>query len=636
MFSSLTFHGHRIEWLLQFTTRRIVVVVFLGLAVSLAHSKPIHFLQGPADRAGQQRVNPTPTPSPTPLPTTSPTPRATEPVQDQDALRVPPVAPNYEADAATYPQLALIGVQFDRQQTMSLKEVVELALRNNKDIEVSRSVVRSAEESLRWAHGFYDPKLKFNRLFFHEVLPVSSSTLGGDTGSITAKGSTGGLSLFGLSPKFGGQYEIAYNDSQTQTNVIFATLDKQFKTNLTFSYKQPLLRNREIDEPRRQIEIARKNLSLTDAEFRLSVIETITRVRNLYWEMVYALRNLQIQQDALRAAEEQLSHTRRLVGRGYVAPIDVTQVEVQVSNFREGLFMALERVAKSDSALKNLIVTDIKDPLWNVLIIPSDPVDVKAPTINAEEALNEALAHRPEVQQSDIARAINELNQRFYSDQKRPQVDLVAHYSLDGLAGSVNPLSSQDPIAFSSTVLTNRVNELSVLAGLPPLVPPANTATVPPFLIGSYGQSLSNLFASRFPTLRFGVQVELPIFNRQAEAQFALSLEEGSQIKTRRQQLDQLIKVDVRTALQSVRTAEARLRASAEARGASEQQYESEVRKYNGGHSTTYLVLDRQVALINARGVELKCQMDINKGISELERATGRTFQSLNLVVKTH
>jgi outer membrane protein len=635
MFSSLTFHGHRIEWLLQVTTRRIVIVVFLGLAVSLAHSKPIQFLQGPVDRAGQQRVNPTPTPPPTPLPTTSPTPRADEPVQDQEPLRVPPVAPNYQADVVTYPQLGLIGVQFDRQQTMSLKEVVELALRNNKDIEVSRSLVRSAEESLRWAHGFYDPKLKFNRLFFHEVLPVSSSTLGGDAGSITAKGSTGGLSLFGLSPKGGGQYEIAYNDSQTQTNVIFATLDKQFKTNLTFSYKQPLLRNREIDEPRRQIEIARKNLSLTDAEFRLSVIETITRVRNLYWEMVYALRNLQIQQDALRAAEEQLAHTRRLVGRGYVAPVDVTQVEVQVSNFREGLFMALERVAKSDSALKNLIVTDIKDPLWNVLIIPSDPVDVKAPIINAEEALNEALAHRPEVQQSDIARAINELNQRFYSNQKRPQVDLVAHYSLDGLAGRVNPLASQDPIAFSSTDLTNRVNELSVLAGLPPLVPPANTATVPPFLVGSYGQSLINLFAGRFPTVRFGVQVELPIFNRQAEAQFAISREEGSQIQTRRQQLDQLIKVDVRTALQSVRTAEARLRASAEARRASEQQYESEVRKYNGGHSTTFLVLDRQVALTNARGVELKCQMDINKGISELERATGRTFQSLNLVVKT-
>ena len=62
-------------------------------------------------------------------------------------------------------------------------------------------------------------------------------------------------------------------------------------------------------------------------------------------------------------------------------------------------------------------------------------------------------------------------------------------------------------------------------------MPPANTATVPPFLVGSYGQSLSNLFASRFPTVRFGVQVELPIFNRQAEAQFALSLEEDPRFR---------------------------------------------------------------------------------------------------------
>ena len=188
------------------------------------------------------------------------------------------------------------------------------------NIEVSRSVVRSAERDLQWAHGFYD-EIEIQPPLLSRSAPGEQLDSGWRYGIDYRQRQHGRLSLFGLSPKAGGQYEFAYNDSQTQTNVIFATLDKQFKTNLTFSYKQPLLRNREIDEPRRQIEIARKNLSLTDAEFRLSVIDTITRVRNLYWETVYALRNLQIQQDALRAAEEQLSHTRRLVGRGYVAPI---------------------------------------------------------------------------------------------------------------------------------------------------------------------------------------------------------------------------------------------------------------------------------------------------------------------------
>jgi HAE1 family hydrophobic/amphiphilic exporter-1 len=636
MFSPLTFCGYRIEWLSRFTMKRIAVVALFGLAASLAHSRPVNSSQKGVAQPAQQRVNPNPAPSPTPLPGTSPTPARTEPIQPgQDALRVPSVAPNYQADHATYPQLALIGVQFDQQQDMSLREVVELALRNNKDIELSRSVVRSAEASLQGAEGLYDPKLTLNRYFFHEKLPVSSSTLGGDQGSITAKGSTGGVNFFGLSPKGGGQYQISYTDSQTQTNVIFATIDRQFKTNLAFSYTQPLLRNREIDDPRRQIQIAKKNLSLTDAEFRASVIETIARVRSSYWDLVYALRNLEIQQDALSAAEEQLSHTQRLVGRGYVAAIDVTQVEVQVSNFREGLFTALQGVAKSDNALKNLILPDIKDRLWNILIIPSDPVDIKPPAITEDQALSEALAQRPEVQQADIALAINELNQRFYGNQKKPQVDLVGSYAVDGLAGRLNPLSSEDPIQFAATDLTRRVNVLSAGAGLPPLPPPANTATTPEFLIGGYGQSLNNLWGQRFPTIRFGVNVELPLFNRRAEAQLALSHEEGVQIKTRIEQLDQLIKVEVRTDLQSVRTAEARLRASAEARRASEQQYESEVRKFNGGQSTTFLVLDRQVALKNARSVELKGQMDLNKAIAELDRATGKTLGVQNFALRT-
>lgn len=622
MYFPLTSNGHRREWLRPFPTRTIVVVALAGVSALLALTGLVSFSPNAAAQSRPQ-VNPTPTP---PAPT----------VTDNEPLRVPPVASDYEANRATYPQLALIGVSFDRQQSMSLKEVVELALRNNKDIEVSRSVVRSAEATLRGAEGFYDPKLTLNRYFFRETQPVSSSTLGGDQGSVNINGSSGAVSLFGLAPKFGGQYSIAYSDSQTTTNVIFATLDKQYKTNLTFSYTQPLWRNRSIDEPRRQIGIAKKNLSLTDAQFRTNVIEIITRVRTSYWDLVYTLRNLQIQQDALHAAEEQLSHTRRLVGRGYVAPIDVTQVETQVSSFREGLYMALESVAKSDTALKNLIVGDIKDPLWNVLIIPSDPVDLRAPAVNPEQALTDALAQRPELKQSDVAMSINELNQRFYSNQTKPQVDLVGSYSMDGLAGRVNPLSGQDPIEFASTDLTNRVNELSQLAGLPPLPPPVNTATVPPFLVGSYGQSLSNLFLNRFPTVRFGVQVEIPFWNRTAEANLALSREEGSKLKTQREQLDQLIKVDVRTALQTMRTAEARLRASAEARGSSEQQYESEVRLYNGGHSTTFLVLDRQVALKNARGVELKAQMDLNKAISELDRAIGSTVKSFDLVLDSH
>src|SRR5262245_1663149 len=122
MYSPLSSNGHRKMRLRLRTARMIVVVALIGLAASLGHTGLINFLPKAAAQASH---------------TASPTPTPAQPVPYQAPLPVPTVAPGYEAEKATYPQLALIGVQFDRQQAMSLKEVVELALRNNKDIEIS-------------------------------------------------------------------------------------------------------------------------------------------------------------------------------------------------------------------------------------------------------------------------------------------------------------------------------------------------------------------------------------------------------------------------------------------------------------------------------------------------------------------
>ena len=86
--------------------------------------------------------------------------------------------------------------------------------------------------------------------------------------------------------------------------------------------------------------------------------------------------------------------------------------------------------------------------------------------------------------------------------------------------------------------------------------------------------------------------------------------------------------MDVRNALQLIRTAESRLRSAAVARNASEQQYASEQRKFDAGQSTLFLVLERQTALTTARGNELRAQTELNKAIAELQRATGNALEA--------
>src|SRR5213079_1463994 len=101
-----------------------------------------------------------------------------------------------------------------------------------------------------------------------------------------------------------------------------------------------------FDLPRRQIEVAKKNLSLTDAQFRQRAIETITSVQRAYWDLVFALRNLQVQKDPVRDSRAQLEHHQRLVTDRSLAPTDVVAAEAPVARFEQSLLSALADVSK--------------------------------------------------------------------------------------------------------------------------------------------------------------------------------------------------------------------------------------------------------------------------------------------------
>jgi outer membrane protein len=555
------------------------------------------------------------------------------PAPSDTRLDVPQVAPDYRAAEGPFPILDRVGVDMSEQRPLTMREAIELALANNKDIEVARQNVRVAEFDLRAARGVYDPRFLTNSYYERNETPAASFLSGSASGSVTQSGFYSTSSVQGQTPKFGGNYRVDFVTNRITTDNQFAALNPQYPSALVFSYAQPIIRGREFDQNRRTIEIARRNLSLTDAQFRQRAIETITGVQRAYWDLVYALRNLQIQRDAVRDARAQLEHNRRLVPEGVLAPIDVVAAEAQVSGFEQSVYSALDDVGRAENNLKNLIAENREAPIWNVSLVPVDSVDVPPPAVPLQDAMQVALRSRPELQSSDVAREINEVEQRFAREQTKPQVDFVASYTATGLAGSLNTTGADNPLLSSTAQLRERINLLSGIAGLDPLpAPPAQT--LPDNLVGSLGQSYGNLLANRYNTFRFGVQINLPFRNTTAEAQLGRTLVEAERIKTQREQLEQLIQVDVRNALQQVRTAESRLRAAASTRTASEQQYESERRKLDAGQSTVFLVLERQTALATARGNELRAQTELNKAVAELQRATGNALEQNRVEIR--
>jgi outer membrane protein TolC len=549
-------------------------------------------------------------------------------------LDPPPIAPEFQAPSRPLPSAERVGVDVSDQTPLTLNDAIRLALKNSNDIDESRIDVQIAEYNLKSARGVYDPLFSSENYYERATTPTSSSLGGGGaSGAVTQADLTGAARLGGFSPWAGGSYELDFSSTRLTTTNQNVRLNPQFPTAFTLTYTQPLLRGRSFDNNRRNIEIAKKNLSLSDAQFRQRAIDVITQVEQAYWDLAFALRNLQVQIDAVKQARLQVESNQRLVEKGVLAPIDIIAASTQVTTFEQNVYTAQESVTQAENTLKTLILPDRTEALWSRAITPVTPVSLEPPRVPLETAVKAALDNRPELAQLKTNADINGINVRYFREQTRPQVDLVGTYTTQGLAGTL--VTATSSTTSTNSVLTQRVNDLSVLAGLQPLPPSTTTSTVAPNLVGGYAQSLKNLIDLNYPTARVGVRISLPLRNRTAEANLGGALALGNRITDQFKQAEQLVEADVRNSLQSVRSAEARLASAAATRSSAEQQYASEQRQFRAGTTTVFLVLQRQTDLLAARARELQAQTDLNKAIAQFQRATGNTLTANNVAVRT-
>jgi len=524
-----------------------------------------------------------------------------------------------------------VGVDESNPLALSLFDAVKQALQNNREIEVERINVQQANYDLFSARGARDITLGAASFYEHRVTPSGSVLSGGLNGTVTTRSANWDLNAQQLLPT-GATWTAQFTNLRSDTNSIFNSLNPQYNSVLNFQIRQPVMRGFLLDEARRRIRVANRRLDLSDSQFRQKAIEIVSRVQRSYWDLLFGLRELQIQREAVSLARAQRERNSRMVDQGTLAPIDLVSVDVELERRRENVLVALDVVTRAENGLKQLILGDRSADVWNKAIIPTDAPDLQAVSLKLDEAMAAAFANRQELAQNDVQQEINKIDTRFFSNQTKPAVDLIAAYTSTGLAGT--PVSSTgSPFTATTDLLVKQVNTLSELAGLPPLVI-APTAGLPGFLVGGYGQSLSNAFGNDFRTFRVGVSLSFPIRNRTAEGQLGRSLAEGRKIGAQRKILEQSIEAEVRNALQSVEMGRERVETARAAREAAEKQYQSEQRRFDSGLSTTYFVLERQNALSESRGRELRAMTEYNKAMSELQRVMGTTLTSANVEVQ--
>jgi outer membrane protein TolC len=546
------------------------------------------------------------------------------PGEAEGSTLVPPVRPFHIP-----PRAGIEG-----QVELSLQQTLSMALANNKDIESSRIDQEESEYNLEAALGAFDARMDINNYWEQQITPIASTLGGSATGAVLNKTWLTDPAVTQPLPWYGGSVKTDLSSANSYSNNTFLSLNPQYPTSLNFSYTQPLWRNLMYDSNRHQIDVAKKNRFLTDEQFRQRVMDVVAQAEQAYWELAYAYNNLQVQLEAVRIGVQQDESNRRQEQQGLLAPIDVVAAQTQLANFEVGAYTAQSGLTSAENTLKALILPDRADALWHEALIPVTLPDVKAPIVPLADAIAQALADRPEMAQVKLSAEINEKDVRYYRDQTKPEVDLTATYTRAGLSGILLP-PGPNPFTAGFGPLTDRLNQLSELAGLQPLPPFSFGGTaLPPLLVGGYGQSLSNLLGGNFPTTEIQLRVSLPLRNRTAEANLSKSVAETRRIRNQRQQIEETIESGVRDAIENMQMAQLRLQAAQVARESAEEQYQSEQRQFQAGTSTLFLVQQRQATMITARSQERRSEADMTEAIAAYRLATGTILTERNISLR--
>jgi HAE1 family hydrophobic/amphiphilic exporter-1 len=528
-----------------------------------------------------------------------------EPVRTQDQNQNPITQP-----LALSPEVGTqrVGVREDQKQTLALQEAIAMALQNNLDIESFRQGVQISQYSLFSSYGVYDftPTGNFN--YRSQTFPVTSIFQGGgSTASLTQKTLTYNLGLDKQMEKGGGFYEVLFNNTRTNTSSTAATLTTQYNPSMTFTFTQPLMRNFRIDANRRNIQINKKNLDLSDSQFRQRVIDIISAVQRAYWDLVFAIRNEQIARDTVELTRTQLNNNQKQVEAGTLAPIELRSTEAALEARKSDVILALQGITTAENTLKGLLNKDPNDKMWYSQLVPTDDPALTPPAYTLEDSVALALKNRPELEQLRLQVQQKEIDLKYFENLSRPQVDLVGSYGTVGLAGTP-----------STSVNSN---------GLPV------STLVPDRFQGGYFSALRNLFGQDFRTYQVGVTISFPWRNRTAEGNIGRVMAETRQLDARQRQQVQNIQIDVRNALQAVVAAKQRFESQQANKLAAEAQLKGEQEKFRAGLSTNFFVLQRQTDLAVARGNEIRALTDYNKALADLQRVTGITLISNNVQV---
>jgi outer membrane protein TolC len=442
----------------------------------------------------------------------------------------------------------------------------------------------------------FDPYLTFRGYVDHTVIQEANQVL---TGVPVLKTNTiEVLSSYSQSFPIGTNLSINYLGQRVASNTPYNLINPELYSNFQVVISQPILAGFGVATNERYIRIAKRNSQITDLAFKAQVIATVTEVENIYWDLVSAYENEQINERSLGFANKNLSDDQKQLELQAIPAMQVMTDQSAVATAEGNLTVARASLRLNELLLKNAL-TKADDPMIDEM--PVIPLDLQGePDPNAgksiDELVSEAEKKRPEVAIYQMQAEVQKQALKDINSELLPTLNMYGLYAGAGTAGLKNPYCSLG-VECASNLPTD------------------------------FPSMFVNTFNYSSPEYQVGMTLSINLRNRQVKAdQFRAVLQyRQSQISAEQQQKG--IRFDVRNSKFALEQAQAHVGAAQKARDLAQRTFDITKQEQLLGAKSGLDTLNAESALALAESALDAAQTTYEKAKVDIDRATGETLE---------
>jgi outer membrane protein TolC len=455
---------------------------------------------------------------------------------------------------------------------ITVKEAILIALENNRSLLVER-----INPSIR--KTFEDQELAV----FDPTVEAEVSARRNDIKSLNQSGSynvnsindviQGSISLKNIFPT--GTFVEAEAVTKSTDSDLYN--EQYSSTRLGLSITQSLLRGYGTDVNLAQLRQLRIETDITQYELRGFSETLLAQVENTYWDYALSQRQMEIVEESLKLARQQIIETEEMIKVGAMAEAELAAVQAEVAAQQQGLINA-----KSNFESNRLRLLRLLNPpgqtLWdreiNMVHPPTLP-EIKLDVVETHVAL--AIRMRPEMNQAKLDIQKENLEIVRTKNGLLPKMDLFITLGKTGYADS-----------FSGSVKDIDGDSYDMMAG---------------------------------------INFKYPIFNRDASAQHRRAILRRDQAEMALDNLKQLVELDVRNAYIEVNRTKEQISASTATRKFQEEKMRIETEKFRVGLSVNFIVAQAQRDLLSSRINEVQAVVNYLKALINFYRQEGSLLE---------